>query len=188
MRLHTRVFLIGVSVAAVAASWGAAVPVVAPPLTPPPQPTPVPVPVFVPESIDIPSIELADAPIVPVGTEPDGAMGTPGNARDVAWWAGIRAGEGNALFAAHRDWKKEKGSFYSLSDLAEGDEVIVRGQGEELKFRIIWVEQVDADIDATEMLGDQGEPVVTLITCGGPFDRSIRHYEDRIVARGVLAT
>lgn len=151
-----------------------------------PAPTLAPPPVFVPEEVEIPRIEMT-APTVPVGTRQDGSMDTPKNAVDIAWWSGVKAGEGNTLLAAHRDWSGQLGSFYRLSELEVGDEIVVRGEGEQSTYVVEWSKQMDADVEASEILGPQGEPVVTLITCGGVFDRSIRHYTDRVVVRGVLA-
>src|SRR5687767_8786482 len=64
--------------------------------TPAPTPAPTPMPSVRPERIEIPALGI-DAPIVPVGTESDGAMGTPKSAHEVAWWNGLLVGEGNAL-------------------------------------------------------------------------------------------
>jgi len=149
-------------------------------------PTPAPVPVFVPSRIVVPALQI-NAPIVPVGTEPDGSMGTPKTATDVAWWQGMPVGKGNALFAGHSDWNGSPGSFQALGDLKPGDNVIVTGQGRSLTFRVTWVQLLSGGIDATQILGPQGAPVVTLITCGGVFDTSIRHHLSRYVVRGVLA-
>lgn len=150
-------------------------------------PAPTPGPLVRPERIVLPALGV-DAPIVPVGVEEDGAMGTPGNGEDVAWWHGAEAGEGNALFAGHRDWKGAQGSFYDLKSLEPGDEIHVVGNGEELTFTVQWVRQVDAETpEAPDILDQTDEPVITLITCGGVFDRSIRHYTDRVIARAVLA-
>ena len=149
-------------------------------------PTPAPVPVFVPARIVVPALQI-NAPIVPVGTQPDGSMGTPSTATDVAWWQGVPVGKGNALFAGHSDWNGEPGSFQELGNLKAGDTVIVTGQGRSLTFRVTWVQLLAGGIDATQILGPQGAPVVTLITCGGVFDTSIRHHLSRYVVRGVLA-
>jgi LPXTG-site transpeptidase (sortase) family protein len=149
-------------------------------------PTPTPVPVFIPSRIAIPALQV-NAPIVPVGTESDGAMGTPKTATDVAWWQGMPAGRGNALFAGHSDWNGEPGTFQALGNLKPGDTVVVTGQGKSLTFRVTWVQLLSGGIDATSILGNQGAaPVVTLITCGGEFDTSIRHHLSRYVVRGVL--
>jgi sortase (surface protein transpeptidase) len=173
--------------------------------TPPPQPIvsttltsapakPTPPPTFAPTQMQIPAIGM-QAPIVPTGLDQYGAMGTPSNAIDVTWWNGVKPGRGNALFAAHHDWSGAQGSFYYLKDLSKGDRVIVQGPDGKLQFRVTQVVQVKGDVDATTMLGPQGNtdlygpdgaPVVTLITCGGVFDTSIRHHIDRVVARAVL--
>jgi LPXTG-site transpeptidase (sortase) family protein len=148
-------------------------------------PAPTPVPVFRPERILLPVLGV-EAPIVPVGVEADGAMGTPKSAHEVAWWDGMPAGAGNALLAGHKDWNRKQGSFFRLSELKAGDAITVAGEGRELTFYVLWVRQVPADAEAEEFLGDAGEPVITLITCGGRFNRSIRHYEDRVIARASL--
>jgi sortase (surface protein transpeptidase) len=136
--------------------------------------------------MDIPRLGLS-APVVVVGTEADGAMGSPTNAVDIGWWQGRRVGEGNALFAAHHDWKGRLGSFYNLADLEKGDEIVVRGEGRSLVFLVAGKAQVDGDADPLGILTDTTEPIVTLITCGGPFDRSIGHHLERVVVQAVLA-
>jgi sortase (surface protein transpeptidase) len=77
--------------------------------------------------------------------------------------------------------------FFDLRSLAEGDEVSVTGpDGAERRFRVTERFQVDKDsLPVEELFRTTGEPTLTLITCGGIFDRSIRHYEDNIVVRAV---
>lgn len=160
-----------------------------------PAETPKPVSPFRPQSVSIPKIDM-EAPTVPVGTTADGAMGTPSNATDIAWWAGMKAGKGNVLLAAHHDWNGRTGSFYRLDELEVGDEIVVNGDkpGKEITFFVTWKKAVERDIDATDVLGPQeaetygkdGKPVATLITCGGAFDTSLRTHVDRIVVRAEL--
>lgn len=154
--------------------------------TAPPTPSPTPVPVFTPEGLAMPTLGV-DAPIIAVGIEEDGSMGTPGNEVDVGWWDGRAVGQGNALFDGHRDWNGRIGSFGRLSELKPGDPIVLRGEGRELTFHVEWVRQVEADAEAADILGDTDRPAITLITCGGRFDRSIRHYTERVVARALLA-
>lgn len=156
-----------------------------PPPTPVPTPAPTPYPVFKPETIELKSLGV-NGPVVPVGTEADGAMGTPSNARDIAWWKGIRPGEGNALFAGHVKYSGVLGTFNQLKALKPGDQVKVSGEGQSLTFAVTWVKQVPADTNPAEFFAHQPIPVVTLITCGGVFDTSIRHHVDRVVVRAVL--
>jgi LPXTG-site transpeptidase (sortase) family protein len=166
----------------------------APAATPPPvarvvvsTPKPTPVPAFTPSQVVIPKLRV-NSPTVPVGTERDGSMGTPKSAHEIAWWRGTPAGgNGNLLLAGHRDWYGAVGSFAALGTLKPGDPITVIGQGKTLTYRVEWVRFLDANVDATTLLGPQGKPVVTLITCAGVFDTSIRQSRNRYVVRGVLA-
>ena len=149
--------------------------------------TPAPIVVLTPAELEIPRLGVR-APIVPVGTEADGTMASPGSGVDVGWWSGRKPGEGNALFDAHVDWGGKPGPFARLSELKPGDEVIVRGADGDVTYRISWLRKFDRNIDATEILGNaSGEQVATLITCFGPFDRSIGTRRERLVARAVLS-
>ncbi len=161
-----------------------------------PTPAPKRISPFTPVSVSIPDIDI-EAPTVPVGTLANGAMGTPKNAVDIAWWQGRKAGQGNVLLAAHHDWKGATGSFYRLGELDIGDKIVVTGDKPDktLTFIVVWKENLARDIDATELLGPQGDtdeygkdgkPVATLITCGGEFDTSLRTHRERVVVRAEL--
>jgi len=155
----------------------------------PPTPTPVPVPK--PERIVIPSLEL-DAPVIAVALTADGAMGTPRTAWEVGWY-GPRPGErGNALLTGHVDWvdagRVVKGSFYGLSKLEPGSEVTIRAvDGSSRRFVVDWKKFYDAaSAPLAEITGPTEQPSVTLITCGGKFDRTLRSYLGRWVVRATL--
>lgn len=172
--------------------------VVGPVTTPQPTPTPVPMPLVVPESIEIPSLGVI-APVVGTALEGD-SIAVPKNARDIAWWGESIPGYHNALFAGHRDYNGAVGSFIGIGQLKPGDKILVKGavfQRENdrpskaglvspsgtLEFTVEWVQSVGANVDATEILADQAQPVITLVTCSGPFNRVIRHYTERLVVR-----
>lgn len=152
--------------------------------------TPKPVPVFTPKRLVISKIGV-EGNVVPVGTEADGKMASPGTADDVGWWAGRKAGEGNLLLDGHHDWNGKVGVFYRLEELKPGDTVEVHGSkdSQKLVYRIIWVKNYDRKIDATDLLGNkENKQVATLITCGGTFDTIARTHRERIVARAELVT
>jgi sortase (surface protein transpeptidase) len=139
-----------------------------------------------PARLRIPSIGV-DAPVVPVGLEPDGSMGIPG-AAEVGWFQpGVRPGsaEGSAVLAAHVDYAGRRGAFFDLRRLPEGAEVFVSGaDGREVRFVVDERVQVDKqDLPVAELFRTRGPATLTLITCGGSFDRSARHYQDNIVVR-----
>lgn len=149
--------------------------------------TPPPIVVLTPSEMEIPRLGVR-SPIVPVGTESDGTMASPGTGVDVGWWSGRRPGQGNALFDAHVDWAGKPGPFARLSELEPNDTIIVRGDGREVTYRVVWARTLDRNIDATEVLGNaSGEQIATLITCFGPFDRTIGTRRERLVVRAVLS-
>jgi LPXTG-site transpeptidase (sortase) family protein len=152
--------------------------------------TPVPIPFFTPMKLAIPKIGMT-ASVEPVGTQTDGAMGTPRVAGNIGWWAGRKAGKGNLLLDGHHDWNGRTGPFYRLADLKKGDEVIVTGDNphKKLTYQIIWVKNYDRDIDARDLLGNKSkEQVATLITCGGTFDTIAHTHRERVVARASLVS
>lgn len=163
---------------------GAAAPSASPDVSP--SPTPILVPVFNPTRIEVPSLGV-NAPIIAVEVDEQGAMGTPATPYEVAWWDGISVGGGNAQLAGHRNWNGVQGAFAALETLKPGDVVNVYGERYQLGFRVQWVRQMARDADAAEVLGPTTLPALTMITCGGQFDRRIRHYKDRIVVRAVIA-
>jgi sortase (surface protein transpeptidase) len=143
-----------------------------------------------PNRLRIPAIGV-DAPIVPVGLNPDGSMEIPG-ATEVGWYEpGVRPGAptGSAVLAAHVDYAGAKGAFYDLRSLPDGAEVLVTTpEGTTLRFVVDTRFQVDKDeLPGPELFRSTGAPTLTLITCGGGFDRSARSYEDNIVVRAAPA-
>src|SRR5688572_637832 len=93
---------------------------------------------FTPNEMEIPKIGVR-APIVPVGTQADGTMASPTGAVDIGWWQGRKPGEGNALFAAHVNWNGRVGTFFRLKDLKPGDEIVVKGGGKLVTYRVEWI-------------------------------------------------
>jgi len=144
-----------------------------------------------PARILAPAIGL-DAPVISVGLTADGAMGTPRTAGEVGWYGPRPGEEGNALLAGHVDWvvsgRVQLGSFYRLSRLEPGDVVtILTTDGSQVRFRVIWkrlYEAATAPVD--EITGPTGQPSITLITCGGEFDRTLHSYVGRWVVRATL--
>lgn len=161
----------------------------APAVTVPPPTTPDPVP-EVPIGIGIPSLGVL-APTVPVGLEDDGAMEVPG-ASESGWYRyGVLPGgaAGSAVIAAHVDLDDQPGVFLELSRLELGAEVVVAdAAGARHRFVVTERFQVDKDeLPVDELFRRDGPHVLTLVTCGGAFDRSDRSYDDNIVIRATPA-
>ncbi|GAA2546232.1 class F sortase [Pseudonocardia hydrocarbonoxydans] len=132
------------------------------------------------------------APVVPVGTAPDGTMVIPDPPSTVGWWApGPLAGgaSGPAVLAGHVDTAEAGiGALAVLREVAPGEEVVVRGaDGRELRHVVtVRREYRKADLPPDLFTAD-GPPGLVLITCGGAFDEAAGRYEDNVVVHAVPA-
>jgi sortase (surface protein transpeptidase) len=142
-----------------------------------------------PTRVRVPSIGL-DAPVVPVGLRSDGQMEVPA-ASDVGWYRlGPAPGDtGSAVLAAHVDYGGQRGAFFDLRSVPVGAEVFVDGDGTTRRFVVSLREQLPKDAVALERyFTAEGPERLTLITCGGAFDRGAGHYVDNIILTADLAT
>ena len=130
-----------------------------------------------------------DAPIQAVGVTDDGEMEVPARADLVAWYRfGPTPGDpGSAVLAAHVSWGGKTGVFYRLRDLPQGTEIQVQfSDGTTRRFRSAALASYDkSDLPVEQIFEREGYPVLTLITCGGDFNPSLRRFEQNIVAYGV---
>ncbi len=155
-----------------------------------PIPTPTPVPIGTPVRFKIPTIKV-DAEVEHVGLTPDGAMDTPKNYDNVAWYSpGPKPGEpGNATIAGHVDSKRGEAVFWNLRKLKPGDEVYVVGSdGVERRFVVKLLEfykRTDAPIH--RIFGATDGRHLNLITCAGVFDRGRQEYDSVLVVYTDLA-
>lgn len=143
-----------------------------------------------PQRLAIPALAV-DAAVVPVGLEADGSMEIPG-VSETGWFeTGPRPGApfGSVVIAAHVDYGGAPGVFFDLRTLEVGSEVTVTDEaGQPLTYVVTERFQVGkADLPSDELFRTSGAPMLTLITCGGAFDRGEGHYQDNIVVRAVPA-
>ncbi|MBA3644119.1 MAG: class F sortase [Chloroflexia bacterium] len=121
----------------------------------------------------------------------DGKMPDPSGPWVVAWYENLAGlGEGsNVVMAGHIDyWNIGPAVFYTISQLAEGDEIAITGaDGEVYQYGVEWVRQYEAaDAPIEEIVGRAAGDVLTLITCGGTFDYATGEYLQRTVVRANL--
>ncbi len=141
------------------------------------------------------SVQMASlgvtAPIVRVGVGTSGEMVIPRTAKDVAW---LDQGEfpgrtQNAVLAGHINYSRQPGSFARIGQLGEGDPIVVTMDGRRFEYRVAWVCSFDRRSPrAEQIMGYTEVPSVTLITCGGTFDRRAGTHTNRIVARAELVS
>lgn len=143
-----------------------------------------------PVRLRIDSIEVS-APIVPAGVEQDtGLMEVPENVDEVAWYRyGPKPGQsGSAVLAAHVDLAGEgPGVFFDLGDIEPGDQISVEFddgtvQSFTVEARTIYLKD---ELPLEAVFRRDGEPILTLITCGGAFDASARRYDSNVVAYAI---
>jgi hypothetical protein len=140
------------------------------------------------------AIQIAGAGVnSPVETREivDGALTAPSGPWVVAWYLqSARPGEsGNVVMAGHVDyWTVGPAVFSGLGTLAEGEEIeLTDAAGNAYAYAVEWVRAYPvADLtpgQLREIIGPTEEPSLTLITCGGVFDRDRGEYLMRLVVR-----
>lgn len=141
----------------------------------------------VPTSLSVDAMGVAGAPIDPVGVEPDDSMEIPVDIQRIGWYEyGPAPGDeaGSAVLTAHIDSRTQgKGVFYHLDALDPGDIVEVgMSDGTTRTFTVDDTQQIPkVDLPTGDVFRRDGAPRLALITCGGAFDSSSRHYQDNIV-------
>jgi LPXTG-site transpeptidase (sortase) family protein len=123
--------------------------------------------------------------VVAVGVDGEGDMEVP--SPEVAGWyqfGPAPGGEGTSVLAAHVDYDGRPGAFFRLRELEIGDQVEVSmSDGSVVALSVSELSKVDKDdLAAAGVFDRRGSPRIALITCGGAFDRSLRSYEDNVVA------
>lgn len=78
--------------------------------------------------------------------------------------------------------------FFELGDLEPGDSVMVtRADGMIAEFEVEGVRSYPKVEFPTQLVyGDIDHAGLRLITCGGPFDRELGHYDDNVIVFGSL--
>ncbi|HVM14534.1 MAG TPA: class F sortase [Egibacteraceae bacterium] len=169
-------------------------PVAAPPAPAPPEHAPqeLALPPSEPVTIDVPAIGVHSV-LQQVGLTPEHTMEVPTGPHynDAAWYrhSPTPGAPGPAVIVGHVDSAAEGPSvFFDLEDLRQGDEVLVtRADGLVAVFRVDAVDRYPKDDFPTALVyGDTDRAVLRLITCGGVFDPSARHYLDNVVVFATL--
>jgi LPXTG-site transpeptidase (sortase) family protein len=134
-------------------------------------------------ALHVPSIGV-DAPVVPVGVKPGTDELDVPQLDTVGWYAlGPSPGQdGSAVLAGHVDGQGREAVFFRLGRVAVGDPVQVDfADGTTSTFRVVGRQQVPKTQLPPDLFSRAGPPRLTLITCGGAFNSSTRHYVDNVV-------
>lgn len=143
----------------------------------------------VPVALRIPAIEV-DAPVRLAGVDGYGEMEVPNSVGDVGWYKyGSAPGEaGSAVLAAHVDLAGQgPGVFFELKSIESGDIIHIDFDDDTtLSYRAeVRTLYLKDDLPTEAIFSREGPPILTLITCGGGFNRSIRSYDSNVVVYAV---
>lgn len=136
--------------------------------------------------LHLPTIGVT-APVTEVRVRPNGELEVPALPSQVGWWAdGARAGggRGSVVIDGHVDSARYgRGAFFRLRELEVGDPVeMATADGDTLSYRVTARLQFPKDkLPWAEVFSQEVRERLVLVTCGGAFDRSSRHYTDNVV-------
>lgn len=150
-----------------------------------------------------------NAPITLKMVPPSGGeLPSPNGADDVVFYdfsnfpglGGFPGAGGNIIFSGHVDYGRgpcKNGTvpppcqavFWDISLLATGDMIEVQLQGQQYRYRVTATQDIKADDYEKwdKIWPSTAQESVTLITCGGDFNRTTREYSHRRVIMAVRA-
>jgi len=134
----------------------------------------------------VPALKL-DATVAAVGVDAEtGEFDVPPSVDRVGWYRfgpGLGADRGSIVIAGHVDSAEQgKGAFFRLGSLTPGDEITLGGATGAKQFKVVGRERyAKTKIPLDKYFARDGALRLTLITCGGPFDRATGHYRDNVV-------
>jgi LPXTG-site transpeptidase (sortase) family protein len=144
-----------------------------------------------PARVRFPGLDV-DAAVVAVGVDELGEMEVPEDVATIGWYRfgpGPGAGAGSTVLSGHVDDRVQgRGAFYRLSDLEPGDAVGVDlADGTSVDYRVTLVERISKDeLPVDRLFARDGAPRLTMVTCGGDFDREARSYRENVVVTAEL--
>ncbi|MDP9866480.1 MULTISPECIES: class F sortase [Streptosporangium] len=133
-----------------------------------------------------------NAPVAPIDSGADGTLEPPPLWRaDLVGWdrLGPTPGEpGSAVVVGHLDTKTGPAVFAGLSQVREGDAVVVTRQDRTaVVFRVSAVERVrKSAFPVGKVYRAPPRPAIRLVTCGGTYDSERHSYDDNLIVYGGL--
>jgi len=119
-----------------------------------------------------------------------GALGMPANIRRLGWWRdgmAPTANSGAILIAGHYDFATAgPGAFFRLPRARRGERIhVTTADGSVHVYRVVTVESYPKTALPLSVFDRRGPPRLVLVTCGGRFDSTTKHYLDNIVVTAV---
>jgi sortase (surface protein transpeptidase) len=144
-----------------------------------------------PRYLLIPKLNV-DARIISVGVNAKGALETPNNVYDTAWYneSALPGEPGAMLIDGHVSSWTAHGVFYGLKTLIAGDIIEVeRGDGTLFTYKVVNSQIYNSNnvnMTAAMTTAIPGEPGLNLITCTGDVIPGTSEFNERIIVFAVL--
>ena len=137
-----------------------------------------------PTVLHLPNLQV-DASVDPVDSV-KGVLQVPDDIARVGWWqhsAAPGSSVGSTVLDGHIDSAVTgQGALFHLADMNPGDPISLSTTTGTIHYRVqarrVYVKEEGLPADVFDQ---QGPGRLVLISCGGPFDSSIRSYQDNIV-------
>lgn len=143
----------------------------------------------VPERVRVDALGV-DAPIVARGTDRLGQLDVPPDGGTVVWYraGSVPGASGSAVLAAHVDYDGRPGVFIHLDRLRPRDRVrVTLDDATTRTFEVVRRRTYRKErLPVERLFTRNGDAVLTLITCGGQFNETTRHYDANTVVQAVL--
>lgn len=130
--------------------------------------------------------------VKPVGVNPKtGEFVVPEKVSTAGWYRygpGLGEDSGSVVIAGHVDTVTEgAGPFIRLAEIRRGTRITVRGtDGSTHVFRVVSRQTFPkSKAPYSRLFSREGPPRLTLVTCGGAFNRKTGNYRDNIVVTAV---
>lgn len=138
-----------------------------------------------PRTLDIPTLKV-HAFIESVGMDRQGRMDIPKDSRNAAWYnLGYKPGEnGSAVIDGHLDLVSGAPAiFYNLKTLQAGDQILVTDDQDHIfTFKVTKVANYPYNqFPLQEVFGQEGKPMLNVITCEGTWNKNSKNYSHRTV-------
>ena len=140
----------------------------------------------VPSRLQVADVDI-DMGVEPVGVDDRGDMGLPKSVTRVGWYEfGPRPADarGATVLAAHVDSVEEGlGPFARLRSVRRGAQVVLSSQdGTVFRYRVTSVQVLaKSAVPLADVFDREGTPRLTIVTCGGAYDRDSGYAANVVV-------
>jgi len=136
-----------------------------------------------PVRLIIPALDISTS-VRSLGVSANGEMEVPDNSADVGWYmyGTLPGNRGSAVIAGHLNGKYgEKGIFYELNKLKEGDMILVEDDIGGIGNFVVRETRLYDPGYADEVFASGENAQLNLITCEGVWDKNKNSYSKRLV-------